>query len=222
MCAAYRQQLLSAFLCSYVPVEMITSPDDRSWLLFLPELPKPTVALETSMLAVSTAKLGRMYGHPALVRESLKFYSQGLVELQKALYNPYLMYKDETLAACMALAMYEILECPGATKFGYVSHQNGCERLVQLRGAQAHSSGLGHQLFRTFRMMGVSGPRRFEDPRERQLTGESPGPPRNREASNLLPRPPGLEHRALAHAPETRLGPSPRPPDSGASPLCRW
>jgi len=108
------------------------------------------------MLAISTAKLGRANDDSVLVRESLNLYAQGLVELQKALWDPELMYRDETLGACMALAMYEMIECPAATRFGYLSHHNGCTRLVQLRGPQAHVSGLGHQIFRSFRTQAVS------------------------------------------------------------------
>jgi hypothetical protein len=153
--AAYRQQLLNAFIYSYVPVDQIGILEEKPWLMLLPDLPTPTKALETSTLAICIAKLGRLNDDPMLVRESLRLYTQGLSELQSALWDPNLMYKDETLGACMALAMYELIECPAKTRFGYASHQNGCARLVQLRGAEAHKSGLGHQIFLTFRLQEV-------------------------------------------------------------------
>lgn len=87
----------------------------------LPTLPTVTTALECAILAVSTAKLGRLDDNEVLIRESLKFYVQGLWELQKALWNPKLMYKDETLAACMALIMYEVVECPDKSLDGWAS-----------------------------------------------------------------------------------------------------
>lgn len=108
-------------------------------------------------MALCTAKLGRSSEDTWLVKESLKLYTQGLRQLQNALWDPDLMYKDGTLAACMALAMYEIMECPSESKAAYASHQQGCAKLIQLRGAEAHSSGLGHQIFLTFRVHGVSG-----------------------------------------------------------------
>lgn len=78
----------------------------------LPELPTLTKALETSTMAICTARWGREIDNVALIKESLNLYTQGLRQLQIALWDPELMYKDETLGACMALAMYEVMECP--------------------------------------------------------------------------------------------------------------
>jgi hypothetical protein len=124
--------------------------------MLVAELPEMTPALEAAVLAMSTAKIGRLNNDPVLVKASLKSYVEGLWELQKALWDPKLMYRDETLAACMALWMYEVMECPSETLCGWISHFGGCERLVQLRGPEAHSSALGHQVFRAFRTTAVS------------------------------------------------------------------
>ena len=121
----------------------------------LPTLPMLTSALETSIMAVCTAKFGRRYKDSRLVDESLKLYTRGLRQLQSALWDPRLMYHDETLGACMALAMYEIFECPSDSRRAYVSHQQGLAKLVHLRGAKAHASGLGHQIFLAFRVQAV-------------------------------------------------------------------
>ncbi|RDW73414.1 hypothetical protein BP6252_07321 [Coleophoma cylindrospora] len=106
-------------------------------------------------MALCTAALGRAKNDHSMVTESHKLYTQGLSELQKALWNPGLMYKDETLGACMALAMYELTECPSKTDYGYVSHHKGCARLIQLRGSKAYSSGLAHRIFSSFRIQGI-------------------------------------------------------------------
>ncbi|KAH8801752.1 hypothetical protein F5884DRAFT_527082 [Xylogone sp. PMI_703] len=156
--AVYRQQLLNEFLCSQVPANYRRSdPDDRMtpWFMLLADQPVLTKALECSMLAVCTSRLGRVHNDTALVNESLKLYGLGLRELQKALWDPKLMYNDETLAACMALTTYEVLECPEGTYHGLLTHHNGLERLVQLRGAEAHSSGLGHKVFIIFRTTSI-------------------------------------------------------------------
>lgn len=121
----------------------------------LPEHPEFTTALEATVLALCTAKLGRVNNDPALVHESLKFYIQGLWELQKALYNPELMYKDETAASCMALIAYEVLECPDKTIKAWIKHVHGCAKLFQMRGPKAYGSEFGHQLFLAFRQQEV-------------------------------------------------------------------
>lgn len=152
----FRQQLLSEFLSNYLPGSARAIPrrptdEEDNWLLMLADLPTFTKALETSILAVCTAKLGRLQNIPILVKESNRLYGQGLWELQKALWDPRLMYKDETLAACMALSMYEIIECPAENQYGWLSHSGGCSRLVRLRGPEAHHTALGHNLFRSCR-----------------------------------------------------------------------
>jgi Fungal specific transcription factor domain len=161
---AFRQQLLSEFIYSYMPDSTLVPlrpfrKDKGSWLVLVAALPELTTALESSVLAMSTAKIGRLKDDPVLVKASLKSYVQGLWELQKALWDPNLMYRDETLAACMALWMYEVMECPAGTVSGWISHFDGCQRLVQLRGAKAHSSTLGHQVFLAFRTTAVSSSR---------------------------------------------------------------
>ena len=158
---AFRQQLLGEFIYSYFPDGFAVSngpfrKGKDSWFMQVAELPEMTAALEASVTAMSTAKIGRMNDDPVLVKASLGLYVEALWELQKALWDPKLMYRDETLAACMALWMYEVMECPLGTTSGWISHFNGCQRLVQLRGLESHSSALGHQVFLAFRIAVVS------------------------------------------------------------------
>lgn len=151
----YRKQLFNAYLRSHIPCSQLQSLG-TPWLALIPELASPTEALETSTLALATSKLGRLNNDPILIRESLRLYTFALRQLQKALWNPGLMYRDETLAACMALAMYEMMECPSGDKSGYMSHCNGLNTLVRLRGPNAHVEGLGHRVFLAFRVHAVS------------------------------------------------------------------
>lgn len=155
---AFRQQLLSKFIDGYIPITRLGANGQNSWLHMLPELPTLTKALEISIMAVCTARWGREIDNLALIKESLNLYTQGLRQLQIALCDSELRYKDETLGACMALAMYEVMECPSDSRHAYVTHQQGCARLVQVRGPEAHSSGLGHQIFLSFRIHSVSWP----------------------------------------------------------------
>ena len=159
--AAFRQRFLSEFLYCYLPDSVLAETQDgykagASWMVQVMESTMRTKALETSMLSLCTAKLGRLHNDPVLLNASLKCYTRALWELQKALWDPDLMYHDETLAACMTLSMYELLECPAQTHNGWARHFDGCERLVQLRGPEAHSSAMAHEIFIPFRVIAVS------------------------------------------------------------------
>jgi Fungal specific transcription factor domain len=154
----YKQQLLNLFISCHIPFHMLNgsrTARGKIWLLLLPEMPTLTVALETSILAVCTARIGRLNADQVLLQEGLRLYTRGLCELQKALWNPKLMYREETLAACMALTMYELQECPAKSGGGYVTHNAGAMKLIQLRGAGAHTEGLAHLIFLAFRLHGV-------------------------------------------------------------------
>jgi Fungal specific transcription factor domain len=153
--ATYRGQLLGAFLSCFKDAFQSEFKEGKPWFMSLLDLPTPTRALETSTLAVCAAKLGRLNNDQNLVAESLGLYTLGLRELQRALWDRNAMYSDETLGACMALATYELIECPGGDKLGFASHHTGCSTLVQSRGANAHVSGLGHQIFLIYRFHGV-------------------------------------------------------------------
>ncbi|TPX25495.1 hypothetical protein DIZ76_010950 [Coccidioides immitis] len=154
--ASKRQFVLNAFgLHCLSAIQSCRIRSDRYWLLLLPNLPMRSKALEISALALSTIALGRVYGDTSMVMESLKLYTRSLYELQRALYNRALMYEDETLAACLALSLYELLECPAEGRSGYESHCKGLVSLVQHRGVQAHRSGLGHLLFVTVRAQAI-------------------------------------------------------------------
>jgi hypothetical protein len=144
----FREELLSEFIYSYLPGSSLVphqpfQKDKCSGSMLVAAVPEMTTALETTVLAMSTAKIGRLNDDPVLVEASLKSYVEGLWELQKALWDPRIMSRDETLAACMALGMFEVMECPAETLSGWISHFDGCQRL---RGPEAHSSALGHQV----------------------------------------------------------------------------
>ena len=163
--SVYREQIISEFLYSFTPaptglLKELPSKSGgtaRSWFTLLPSHPNFTTALEATVLAVCTSRLGRLNKDPALVHESLKFYIQGLWELQKALYTPDLMYKEETAASCMALAYYEVLECPDQTTKAWLKHIHGCSKLFEMRGPKAYSTKFGHELFLAFRQIEVRG-----------------------------------------------------------------
>ncbi|KAJ5927837.1 hypothetical protein N7466_006793 [Penicillium verhagenii] len=146
--------LIQAFLSNCFPSQWVSAAP-RSWIALLGELPTKAETLEISTAAVAASALGNMFHMPDLVKTSHKYYTQGLRQLQKALYDPVLMHDDGTLAACMALSLYEALECPSAGSEGYFSHCHGLIALIQARGVHAHTSGAGHQLFLGLRVPGI-------------------------------------------------------------------
>lgn len=158
--SVFRDQLVDLFLSNQFPTEIIertrTVSKSRNWMLLVPELPTLTPALENAVLAICTARLGRQDGHEVLARQSLVLYTTGLRELHHAIRNPLSRSDTQNLAACVALIMYELAECPGGVGGGYLSHYNGAMSLLQLRGPDAVTSGLAHSVFHTLRMHSVS------------------------------------------------------------------
>jgi len=154
---AFRQQLLGIYLFYYLPADVLNhnsrpGTKERNWLLHVPDISNLAPALESAVLASCAATLGRMERHKSLAQESLAQYSKSIHELQRALLHPALRYQDQTLAACLALTMYEYTECPDGRVHGYLSHYAGTMELLQLRGPAAHATGLGHSVFRAMRM----------------------------------------------------------------------
>lgn len=159
--AANRQQLLSVFITTCIPTGAggVADPSkggSGSWMLQLPQLFMQTPALQTAVSAIAASILGRQHDDRDFVNESLKFYTSGLRELQKSLWNPDLMYNDEILAVCLCLGLYEAMECPGDARQAYYNHCKACMRLVEARGAERHMSGVAHELFLGIRAQGVS------------------------------------------------------------------
>jgi Fungal specific transcription factor domain len=159
---AFREKLAGIFVDYQLPLEVVESTPQAArrgnWLLLVLELPAFTPALENSLLALCTARLGRYHENPVLIQESLSLYTRSLRDLQRAVRNPATRCDEQNIAACMALTTYEILECPGKTLEGYTSHYNGAMKLLQLRGAAAHTSGLAHSVFQSLRRHSVSSP----------------------------------------------------------------
>ncbi len=158
---ASRDQLLAFFLGVHYPDDTTehskqTMLRHRSFLLHIPTLSDISPALESSLLAVCTARLGRENGQEDLAARSLTLYTESLRELHRAVLNPDTRCHGHTLAACMALTMYEMSECPGKEISGYHAHISGALHLLRIRGPSAHKDGIGHSVFSSLRLHGVS------------------------------------------------------------------
>ena len=154
---AVRNQMIGGVLSEFLATRKSAGwhPD---WVTDISSLSRPTVALEVASLSFYTGRLshGKDIQNELLAQTSLKLYVQGLQAVQKALSNPKLMYREETLAACMLLAMYEVFEGVSESRKAYLTHQDGLAKLIYHRGPEAHQTGLAHSVFLTFRSMSVS------------------------------------------------------------------
>jgi hypothetical protein len=152
----YRQQLLDHYIRRTVPDSTILGADFVPWIYSVASLTDHPPALAEAITAVTLSKLATDQGLStekcsSVRKASLEHYTSGIWELQKALWDSVQMRRDETLAACLLLAAYELVECPAGDRIGYLCHQDGAARLVQLRGPQAHIDGFGHVTFTMFR-----------------------------------------------------------------------
>ena len=104
----FRDLFAGEFLRIYLPTSANSPRVPLSWPQLVFDVPTEGLALEPAMAAVSLSVVGNATNNPALSIEGSKKYGQALWELQKALWDKRLMYKDETLAACNALILYEV------------------------------------------------------------------------------------------------------------------
>jgi hypothetical protein len=151
-----QQQLLGEFMHAFIPnYGSPAASEDASWLLCVPGLAGTAPALDTALMALSTSQLGRTHNCMELVHESRRLYCVSLRQLGKALKDKDRVYSDETLAACVALALYEVVECPAESDKGLITHSDGCMRLIEARGPEAHVGDVGHLLFLSCRYSSV-------------------------------------------------------------------
>jgi hypothetical protein len=159
---ATRSTIISTFLTTFTPHTSMASLAGHSPLLEMIHMSSLPPSLECALLALANSSAGRRLGDPLLTHQSLSLYVRSLGALSADLQtrNPRRALSDETFAAAMLLVLYEIAECPDDSRDGYTKHLDGCTRLVVARGPERHSSGLGHVVFRLYRIVSVRFPLR--------------------------------------------------------------
>ena len=106
-------QLISAFWECYVPLSSSAQAGSPCpWLQQSICLPNPPSALRLSLKALAMVSLGGLNKDDAAVRRGRVIYGDALRELQKALYDEHLRWRDETMVTCHALAVYEVSYIP--------------------------------------------------------------------------------------------------------------
>ena len=104
-----KKKFQGLFLETYLPANPNDGPGlYRDWLCEAVTLNHPGKVLEYSLHALSITRAGRIGNDQALVVQGNAAYGFALRELQKALLSPQLAGKDETLAACYLLSIYEV------------------------------------------------------------------------------------------------------------------
>lgn len=104
-----KKKLQGLFLETYLPANPNDGPGlYREWLCEAVTLNDPGKVLEYSFNALSITRAGRLGNDQALVVQGNAAYGLALRELRKALLSPLLATKDETLAACYILSIYEV------------------------------------------------------------------------------------------------------------------
>jgi len=156
-----RQQLHYLFLNQYLPAEMLDANGPKSflpanWILQLQDVEMRSPALQTSTAAFFAARVAQSNNDKNFAQQCRSMYVESLKQLQIAMACPRARLSDETLAACMALSLYELTGGEGATGSAYMAHMRGAMALLELRGPDASASPLGHSLFLDLRAHEVS------------------------------------------------------------------
>lgn len=108
----YRTQALSAFIDSFIPeAEKLNGVGHRrpiTWLQIVGDLPDHSEALPSALAALSYVRIARLHQDFPLLKEAQSLYGTALAQLQRVLSDKRLVFRDDTLAACMALEKYEV------------------------------------------------------------------------------------------------------------------
>ena len=157
---ALRQQFHYLFCTFYLPAEMMVGHYPRptvsaNLLVHLLGAEINSDALDSCLYAFFAAKVGRRYKDENLLRQSRSMYVAAMANVRKALTHPHTRLSEDTLAACMALSLYELTERPPGKCSAYTTHQRGAMTLLQLRGPDANTSPLAHSVFLGLRSQAV-------------------------------------------------------------------
>jgi hypothetical protein len=108
-----KKKFQGMFIETYLPLNPHDGPRLYSeWLCEAVNLEDPGKVLECSFNALSITRAGRLSNNQTLIVQGNAAYGTALRELRKALLSPLLATKDETLAACYILSIYEARSNP--------------------------------------------------------------------------------------------------------------
>lgn len=106
---AFDTQIIALFFQRYLPVNKDVQDGCRSgWLQQVIGLQNPGEALHLSLKAISMTTLGRLGKDDRLVLNGGTCYGSALQQLRRALQSEITVWHDETVAASLILALYEV------------------------------------------------------------------------------------------------------------------
>lgn len=107
----FKSLFAGEFLRIYLPSAKNCPQGPLTWLQLVLNVPTDGLVLEHAIAAVSLSVVGRATNNNTLIVEGYGKYGQALRALQRALWNQGIMYRDESLAACNTLVLYEVSLC---------------------------------------------------------------------------------------------------------------
>ncbi|KAH8653680.1 hypothetical protein BX600DRAFT_440743 [Xylariales sp. PMI_506] len=135
----------------------VGTSQDRGMFWYVPDLLKTSssAALQATINAVAMASLSRMQNMPDLRLAAAEEYSKALSATNDALRDPVLAKSDSTLAAVASLSTYELITCQSERSImrGWMNHNQGAIKLLELRGEEQLDSEMGMELFTVVRLL---------------------------------------------------------------------
>ncbi|KAL9063061.1 MAG: hypothetical protein Q9157_008446 [Trypethelium eluteriae] len=105
----YERQIFATFMGVYCPATVPLPPNRfTTWFHLIPTMEDPGDTLRHAAKALAASRVAFVYNDPNMKLRAYDAYGKALRELQKALWDPNAMYRDETLAAARALVAFEI------------------------------------------------------------------------------------------------------------------
>ncbi|KAE8372298.1 hypothetical protein BDV26DRAFT_104002 [Aspergillus bertholletiae] len=108
-----------------------------------------STAVNWGIRCLNTWFLARRHHDQDQLQVSRHMYNRALRSLAQSLRDPARVRSDGTLAAAIALGVYEVLDGVGPNS--WLVHSRGIGALFKLRGADAHRSGFGRTMYTTYR-----------------------------------------------------------------------
>lgn len=130
------------------------------WSKTFLELSDTDESVKLALQACALVLRSRATADPQFQQSAIRLYADALGRTNKALQDPETAQSDSVLAACRALANYELLRGTKGERISsqghdWLKHVEGTCRIVQLRGPERHVSDHGHVLFEDCRANAV-------------------------------------------------------------------
>ena len=147
--SANQSQLLSLFIATIRfenPKRKVANHSCHSvWLAHLASRTEVSLTLLLAIRALSLSFFGRRTRDENLVQNARLIYGKTLLQLNKSLQDPIEGLASDTLSATVLLSFYEMLNC--TEHDSWIRHAGGAARLMQLRGANRHRTGIDREIF---------------------------------------------------------------------------